>query len=321
MKSEIAQAKAVAPSAEKLAQTTVDKSPEGIQSAVKESVAESTPVLRMANQVMGASNTPALASGSGSGGGSSYSSDVAKSDVAAPSSSSTYEPSYSSGSSSSSDDSGSKRRYQSTDSGYRKSSGTVISGEGPKVITTKSSNGLAPGERVVEEIDLTKGTNYKATSTAPSRQQRDTPEVARVTTGGSTRGPASAVPAAPANPGGEVAAPGAISAGSSGGAALASLNNDTPTSPAPSRRISGNRGPAASSGSIQNNAASSREEIVTFFSSGSYSLTKTKLRDTGFVDNLKTNKVTIIDLYGNSFGASRGDVIFLDDGNRFVRQK
>ena len=319
MKSEISQAQAAVPSGEKLATIKVDKSPEGIQAAVKESIAESTPVLRMANQLMGASNTPALASSSGDGGGSSYNnSEVAKSDIAAPSS---YEPSSSSRGSSSSDTS-SSRRYQRT-SKYESSGDTVVSSEGPKVITSKSNSGLAPGERVVEEIDLTKGTNYRATNVPTRGQQGNTREVSASRTTAASREPASAVPPAPANPVGEVAAPGPISQGSTGGSVgrlSGSSETNTPAAPSTSRRVSGNRGPA-SSGSTQNNVATSREEVVTFLSNGSYSLTKNKLRDTGFVNTLKSNKVTIIDLYGNSFGASRGDVIFLDDGNKFVRQK
>ncbi|MFM6928488.1 MAG: hypothetical protein ACKOX6_08480 [Bdellovibrio sp.] len=308
MKSEIAQAQAIAPSAEKLAQTKVDRSPEGIQSAVKESVAESAPVLRMANQVMGAANTPAVAS-------SAYVAEVPKADITAT-------PSYESGSSSggsSSSDSSSSRRYQSKNGRYQSSSETVASSEGPKVITT-SRNGLAAGERVVEEVDLTKGTNFKTTNAAtPSRGQSNASREApadRITA--APKAPIGAVPAAPANPGGELASPGAISIG--GGGSSVSLSGPTNINVPENRRVSGTRAPA-STASAQNTPTSSREEIVTFLSSGSYSVTRSKLRDAKFVNTLKSNKVTIIDLYGNSFGASKGDVIFLDEGNKFVRQK
>lgn len=329
MKAEIAKAESVIPSAEKLAQTKVDKSPEGIQAAVKESIAESTPVLRMANQVMGAANTPAVAASTTLA--DSSTSEVAPSSSSSSTSSSSYDsPSYASSSDSGSSSS-SSRRYQSKGSSSQGPSEVIASSSGPKVITTSRSV-LAAGERVVEEIDLTKGTNTRTTSnSATSRSAANATREAPADRTTVAKSPSTvSVPAAPTNPGGEIASPGPITSGSSGGGGSTSLGGLGEPSPSnnaatTTRQVSGSRAPASATPSTpvttQNSATSSREEIVTIFSRGSYSATRSKLQDAKFVNNLKTNKITIVDLYGNSFGASKGDVIFLDEGDKFVRQK
>lgn len=64
-----------------------------------------------------------------------------------------------------------------------------------------------------------------------------------------------------------------------------------------------------------------RSEVVNLIVSSNYSQTKAKLKEPEFTKKLQDQKITILDLYGSSYGATKGDVIFLDQGDRFVRQK
>ncbi|MEK2643742.1 hypothetical protein [Bdellovibrio sp. BCCA] len=68
-------------------------------------------------------------------------------------------------------------------------------------------------------------------------------------------------------------------------------------------------------------ASVSSDEVVTFISRSNYSVTKQKLKDPNFGKELEMNSIQVLDLYGNSYGAKKGNIIFLDQGDRFVRQK
>jgi hypothetical protein len=78
-----------------------------------------------------------------------------------------------------------------------------------------------------------------------------------------------------------------------------------------SSRLDTNKKPTSESG----------QELVSFISQSSYETARDKLQDPRFIGNLEANNITIFDLRGNSYGARQGAVVFLDKGNRFVRQK
>ncbi|UYL10479.1 hypothetical protein B9G69_007800 [Bdellovibrio sp. SKB1291214] len=296
MKSEIANAESVVPSAEKLTVAKIDKSPAGKEQALRDSVQESAPVFRMANQVMGASNTPALADTSSG----SSSSEVGGS-------------------------SSSRGRYQSRYGRYQSDS--------------SSGGGVGKDEFIAEEIDLTKnqnGRNERSGSNTRSLQrsyQVETPSTASSQSENSnSRGPASVsneIGGAGSRRGGAVDGGGNVAVGGSTGSA--SLSMDTSS-------VGGGGGGSASSRNTQKgrsaNTASrgpastgnkgspaERRELMSSLVDSDYTLTRRKLKDPGFQTKLSDNQITVIDVNGNRWGASRGALIYLDDGSRFIRQR
>lgn len=295
------------PSAETLAQTNVQKTPEGISEAVNDSYAQGAPVLRMANQVMGTVNTPALADTttyeSSSDSSNSYS---ASSD------------SYTSGSS-----------YHSSSSNDSTSSSSpsrnIASSSTARVANITSRNTLKADEHVVEQVDLSNSNPSPAPIAATSTDNGSSTTSGAATTrtnDAAIARRANSVSRTPASGTGEIAAM------STSNPSVGSLSTNTESSsPNPqaqsARAASTGRRPASTASSSGGNSSNgtSKDEVVTFFSNANYETSKSKLKDPTFINNLKTNKVTIVDLYGNSYGADKGDVIFLDEGNRFVRQK
>lgn len=342
--SEIASAQPVA-TGKQLAATKVDKSPEGLTAAVKDSATASAPVFRMANEVMGAVSTPALAdttpsssgtyaSSGASGGGSSA---VAASDVASGSAS--VSPSTASAKSVAE-----YTKYREQDgvksSSRSPASTSVVASDKAPDIGVKSRNTLKSDERIVEQIDLngsyvmngSSGANSTSASAASDTAAFAKPDSSRTAkSAASSRGSGSSGAGASysGRAGGSAAslggggASGSNVAGGGSASALAADDDLTIKPGSANKTTSPSRAPAAIDAATAKpqTGNSSREEVVTFFARGDYSTTKSKLKDSNFVNSLKTNKVTIIDLYGNSYGADRGDVVFLDEGNRFVRQK
>ncbi|QDK43733.1 hypothetical protein DOM22_00385 [Bdellovibrio sp. ZAP7] len=312
MKSEIANAEKVIPSAEKLSVAKVDKSPAGKEQALRDSVQESAPVFRMANQAMGISNTPALADLSSS---SSWSSS----------------PSYASGdsetgsSSRGSSSSSSGQRYQSRYGRYQ----------------SKSNGGVGADEYVAEEIDLTKNTESQAkkaantTRTQVSRSGTYQPATLAPVEPGQTnsRGPASVDPevttgrkrTGSASNGDIGSGGGSIATGSAGGAADLNISSNSGggggTQSAQNRArsaTSASRGPASTN---QQGSPAQRQEIMTTLTNNDYVLTKRKLKDPSFLSELEANNVKVVDGNGSSWGAKSGTTIYYDDGNRFIRQR
>ena len=323
IKSEIANAEKVIPSAEKLAATSTDKSPAGKEQALRSSVAESAPVFKMANQVMGASNTPAIADTSDSSDSRSSSSSYSSSPSV-----STYSPSSSSssevGSSGSSRDSSGKstgQRYQSRHGRYQ-------------------SKGVGSDEYVAEEIDLTKNVDAQATRNRDNRRQAaarasqsdtQTYQPATLAAGSASRGPASASDEVAKGKKSPTAAGGADSTSSVGGATgSGSLNLDTGSSGGggggstasnnrnqKSRSASSSRAPASAS----QGSPAQRRELMDNLRDDNYVLMKRKLREQSYQDELSANGITVMDTYGGRWGASQGTVIYLDNGDRFIRQR
>ncbi|WP_413583093.1 hypothetical protein [Bdellovibrio sp. HCB288] len=332
MKSEIANATAIIPSAEKLKVAKIDKSPAGKEMALKDSVQESAPVLRMANQVMGASNTPAMADNSedsnsnmpASYSRSSNSSSGSSSSSSAYSGTSTYSDSEVSGSSRSGGSSTSGKRYQSRHGRYQ-SKGS-------------SGDGVGADEFIAEEVDLTKGAQASRSGSSNRgstiRYQNETGNYnpTAQTTGSGTRSPASSTDEVSRGRGSAVARGGvadtpAISAGggspinlgSSSGGGGGAPSAATGTRNTTGRTAASSRAPASASATPINKAQ--QREIMSTIVDRDYSQVRTELKSDAFQSELKANGIKVIDYNGNRWGAPEGTVIYLDDGSRFIRQR
>lgn len=289
---EMTVAQAGIPAAPTLSQSITNPPPAteaGAQRAVAQSASESGGVLRMANNLAGAMNSRAVASDSLASNDSNTSS---KSEVA----------------------SGTKTKF-------------------PEASRTKSDafaafsrNKVGSDERIVEQITLD-GNNIQPSAAMRSASKEVVGSKATQPTG--SREPAAAKGTGPSEVGRSASSGGSHSGG--GG----SFDSSTPAMA--SGGSSPTRAPAAVNPSIEaktrtaaqkaepakavdkNNTT--RDEVVTFISNGRYRNTKEKLQKPEFRKQLESQKITVLDLYGNSVGATKGEVIFLDQGDKFVRQK
>lgn len=204
--------------------------------------------------------------------------------------------------------------------GYAKSSKrTPIRAHGRNEATMpkglKRSGKLAPGEFIKEEVDLTRTAPAAASSAAR----------------GTARAPTSASPSSPTptprrtaleskdseTPGGDVspASPSVAATGRSGASADLSPISNTPIGRRPPSKPSNTRTPA----SVKSTSETTNKIVEDF--STDYNRMKSRLRQTNFVETLRENSITVFDYSGNKYGAERGDIIFVDKGDRFVRQK
>ncbi|UXR65667.1 hypothetical protein EZJ49_05315 [Bdellovibrio bacteriovorus] len=268
----------------------------GSQQALTRSASESSGVLRMANNLVGAMNSRATAS-----------------DTLADKNS----------------DTSSKSEVSSSSSSDSKSASSSKAKSNP--FATLSRDKVGSGERVVEQITLDGNNVQAASATSSSSREISGARVAQAA------GPSGAKNNAPTGQG-EVARGTASSGSGFSGGGGPGFNAATP-SMGGSSGGSPSRAPAAVNPSIeakqrptdqkadnsaprqQASANVSRDEVVTFISNNSYRVTKEKLQKPEFKKQLETQKITVLDLYGNTVGAPRGEVIFLDQGDRFVRQK
>ncbi|KYG69045.1 hypothetical protein AZI87_07420 [Bdellovibrio bacteriovorus] len=293
---------------------------------VKEASQQQTsPVIRMAEKVLAGSPAVAaevpvngLASSGGGGGSSSSTSDNISNESyrASNSSVSSYASSYE-GSDSSSEKSSRSTSSRSPASEYKLNTKVVTGSEvaAARNLKKMGSDGLGAGEYIKEEIDLTRGTSYVAS--APNQETRPSASMNQrsiASTSGSKISPvvsASEVGNSGSSSGASASLPssGSGSSGNTGG----SLGSST----IPARQ--------ANKSNTQRGTASvyipSQDEVVSFFTSGSYNQARSKLKDQNFINTLKQNSITVIDLAGNGYGASKGQIIFVDQGDRFVRQK
>ncbi|WP_413612886.1 hypothetical protein [Bdellovibrio sp. HCB-110] len=287
----------------------------GTATVAEVSKAQTSGVVRMAESVLG--STPAVAAEPTSlASSSSTTSGSGTSSSGSSSSSSSYasSPSYSASSTSSSDDSRPARRVsdssRSPASDYQLDMSTV-GAKAPTVKIAASANGnsLGKGEYIKEEVDLTKP------AVTPSSSVGRVP--ASTKTGSSD---VSASASSQTNNTEQASSSGGGSYGAAGrGASSANLSSGSQssnesTSTSPQRR-------GTSSQTAGGSYVPSRDEVVSFFSGGSYQQARGKLKDQGFVQTLKKNNITVYDLGGNTYGASKGEIIFVDQGDRFVRQK
>ncbi len=287
---EMTVAQSQVPTAPKLSESIYNPPPAteaGAQQALVQSASESSGVLRVANNLVGAMNTRATASGN-----------LASSD--------------------------SKTSSDSDISGGKKARSSGSSKTKSDAFAAFNRNSVGSDEKIVEQITLDGNSTQPATVKPSSPREATGPKTAQTGTLRETSGGAGAGQ-------NEVARATASSGGNSGGGFDSSSPNTSGGGSAPSRS------PAAVSPSIEAKARASskkeepvvqagagnttRDEVVTFISNGSYRTTKEKLQKPDFKKQLESQKITILDLYGNSIGASKGEVIFLDQGDRFVRQK
>ncbi|WP_295900346.1 hypothetical protein [uncultured Bdellovibrio sp.] len=189
---------------------------------------------------------------------------------------------------------------------------STVGGKTPKINipTASSQSGKAGnGEYIKEEVDLTRTATSANSSSNGSRQ----PAAVNAGSGAKQAQNTDHSISDIGNSGG-----GSVVSTTSSGAASANLDR-TPSSG--SRIQQQRRGSSTSSGSNSGTYTPGRDEVVSFISGGSYQQARSKLKDKNFVQTLKDNSITVYDLSGNTYGASRGDVIFVDQGDRFVRQK
>lgn len=260
----------------------------GSQQALVRSASESSGMLRMANNLAGSFSTQAVAADTGGASGGSGSKEVSRS-------------------------------FASTGAPIKASNGNPASD-----LLKASARTLSAGDRVVEEITIDGPST--AQQAAPTRSANQAPN----STNEASRAPASQGSAsaevgsgmAAGGGGGGFASSGG-SAGSSlgfsgGGSAGSPVRGPAATNPEPATNT-----PAISNSKqeVGSSSVGSRDKIITDISRSTYRETKQKLSDPEFGKQLESQKITILDLYGNSTGAKKGDVIFLDQGDRFVRQK
>lgn len=264
----------------------------GSQQALVQSASESSGVLRMANNLVGAMNTRAGATDKMA----SAESNITNSEVSA------------------------------------KSSGTAKSSDSNKAksnpFAALSRDKVSSNERIVEQITLD-GNQAPSSSPAPSSSravsanrpgqaaagQSNTPfEQSEVARGASASGARSS-----GDTGASFNATAPSMGGGSGGSPSRSPAAVKPSIAAKTR--SANRNPNDLAPSQQASSTVTREEVVTYISNSSYQATKEKLQKPDFRKQLETQKITVLDLYGNTVGAPKGEVIFLDQGDKFVRQK
>lgn len=161
---------------------------------------------------------------------------------------------------------------------------------------------LARGEYIKEEIDLTKGARAPSAEAPMARTPNKTDAVQKAT----------GVPTSS-----ELASSSAAVASESSPAPA--LNSRTPSSVSSNGKVKTKTPKTSPSRSVS--SIPSRDEVVSFFSNTSYQQARGKLKDRNFIQTLKENRITVFDLGGNAYGAPKGEVIFVDQGDRFVRQK
>jgi hypothetical protein len=87
------------------------------------------------------------------------------------------------------------------------------------------------------------------------------------------------------------------------------------------KSAAGSRSPASLGGLNGGSGSATPTNLVQYFQTAPYSEIKQRLRDPKFIRDLQKNSTTVFDAQGHRFGASQGQVIFSDKGNRFVKEK
>ena len=180
-----------------------------------------------------------------------------------------------------------------------------------ELITKNKSGVLKPGEYIKEEIDLTKQVGTTSTRSAANAG-------AKAPTVAAERNAQVAAQTQPADEATEFA--GSASGGGSGRSSSAGLSPSS--SGGGGARSPQQRGTAAAgSASAQPVYANAREEVVSVLSTNSYRDAQRNLQDKNFQKKLRDSNVKVYDFNGNTYGATKGEVVFVDQGDRFVREK
>nr|BFD65052.1 hypothetical protein HAGR004_00740 [Bdellovibrio sp. HAGR004] len=264
----------------------------GSQQALVQSASESSGVLRMANNLVGAMNTRAGATDKMA----SAESNITNSEVSSKSSATA----------------------KSSDSNKAKSN----------PFAALSRDKVSSNERIVEQITLD-GNQAPSSSPAPSSSRAVSANRSSQAAAGQSntpfeqsevaRGASASAARSSGDTGASFNATAPAMGGGSGGSPSRSPAAVKPSIAAKTR--SANRNPNGLAPSQQASSTVTREEVVTYISNSSYQATKEKLQKPDFRKQLETQKITVLDLYGNTVGAPKGEVIFLDQGDKFVRQK
>lgn len=241
----------------------------GSQLALVQSASESRGVLRMANNLVGAMNTPA----------------------------------------------GATENVASIESNNLKKS-EAPNGTKSNSLGNLSRDKVGSNERIVEQIALDGNPTQESIPTSSSTSQVGSARNIQSATKepNATTGQNDIARSSPAPGGGFSGSSGASGSPSRAPAAVGPSIN---TKQRPENLRAENIVPSQQSTS----ATVTRDEFVSFISNSSYRTTKEKLRSLEFKRQLEVQKITVLDLYGNSVGAAKGEVIFLDQGDKFVRQK
>ncbi len=241
----------------------------GSQLALVQSASESRGVLRMANNLVGAMNTPA----------------------------------------------GATENVASIESNNLKKS-EAPNGTKSNSLGNLSRDTVGSNERIVEQITLDGNPTQESIPTSSSTSQVGSARNIQSATKepNATTGQNDIARSSPAPGGGFSGSSGASGSPSRAPAAVGPSIN---TKQRPENLRAENIVPSQQSTS----ATVTRDEFVSFISNSSYRTTKEKLRSLEFKRQLEVQKITVLDLYGNSVGAAKGEVIFLDQGDKFVRQK
>ncbi|WP_158320213.1 hypothetical protein [Bdellovibrio bacteriovorus] len=297
---EMTVAQSQVPSAPQLSESISNPPPateSGSQQALVRSASESNGVMRLANNMMGALSTQAVAGDTSLASNNSSSSEVSRS--------------------------------AASTSVNKVTSSTK--NPAADLLAASARNSVGTNERVVEQITL--DGSQAPTTKEPASDSRsrniasDTAPTAQTSISAASAGRSSEVASASeGSSGGGLTGSslssniGSISGGSNVGApgparGPAAVSEATTAPKAADKKLdkSANREGAS--------ASAAREEVITFISRSNYSQAKQRLSDPAFGKQLESQKITVLDLYGNSVGASKGEVIFLDQGDRFVRQK
>lgn len=271
------------PSAEALSEpiySNPQKTPIGMETAYKNSVAQSSGVLKTANNLIGAMNTQAEAATLAAG--------------------------------------KAQAREVASMAAAQKIDTAALAGTSTSGLTTR--NVIKPGETIVEQITIDDKPNRAATNagtnSAANRFTTDTSATAS-TTAATTGATGNTQPTQTRN----AVTPAEVSANNTvvnPAADFSSASLGSGSGSAQRQPAAINRGTAQRTSEVAN---TSRDEMITFISRGDYELTKRRLREPAFTKQLESQSITILDLYGNSYGAKKGELLFLDQGDRFVRQK
>jgi hypothetical protein len=187
---------------------------------------------------------------------------------------------------------------------------------GSSLSATGSSSANSDGYEVVEEIDLEKGnSSVKAAVQTPAVKEQTAESKASVTKrDGYT-------PNTETGTGSDISSSGGSSGGASAGRASGGGGF---ASSAGSSSGGADRNPSSINPSSRSNASSSattynQKEIVNTFAD--YKKAKSQLSDPNFVEALKKNKITVMDMKGNVYGVRNGRIVYIEMENAYVRSK
>ncbi|NUN05087.1 MAG: hypothetical protein HUU57_04925 [Bdellovibrio sp.] len=175
-----------------------------------------------------------------------------------------------------------------------------------KNLQKNSTSGKAR-EYITEEIDLTKQQMVGSTASSASANRVAQAANSKATTASTSVGAPEVSTSTDTPTASTGSSRGNLNASGAGGGSISTGNTRT-----------NNRGVASSGAASSQNEV--REEIASSFLDKPYQEARKQLKNRAFVETLERNDITVYDLQGQSFGAPKGKIIFIDKGNRFDRK-